>query len=318
MIDRLLTVGEGLVVFRTAPDDSLRRASAVTVSTGGAEGNVAMSAARLRLHSTWMGRVGADVLGERVLRELRAEGVNAVSVVDPARPTGLLVKEISAGGRTEVSYYRSASAGSALSADDVETLEITAGTLVHLTGITPGLSASARQAVDRLLELARSAGASVSFDVNHRSRLWQGEDAGPVYRSIARCADILFASVDEVGLLLPGWSGGDAATAATAAEALAAAGHSHVIVTDGARGSAVTVDGVTTLGASVPVDVVDTVGAGDAFVAGYLVALSRGDDVDSRLLLASRLGAAACTHAGDWEGVSDWAEHDDAGEPVRR
>jgi 2-dehydro-3-deoxygluconokinase len=315
MIDRLLTVGEGLAVFRTAPDESLRRAPAVTVSTGGAEGNVAMSAARLGLPSTWMGRVGADGLGERVLRELKAEGVNALSVIDPARPTGLLVKEISAGGRTEVSYYRSASAGSALSADDVETLEITAGTLVHLTGITPGLSASAREAVDRLLELARAAGASVSFDVNHRTRVWHNEDAGPVYRSIARCTDILFASVDEVGLLLPGWSGGDAATAA---EALAAAGHTHVIVTDGARGSAVTVDGVTTLGASVPVDVVDTVGAGDAFVAGYLVALSREDDVDTRLLLASRLGAAACTHAGDWEGVSDWAEHDDTQEPVRR
>jgi 2-dehydro-3-deoxygluconokinase len=58
------------------------------------------------------------------------------------------------------------------------------------------------------------------------------------------------------------------------------------------------------------VDVVDTVGAGDAFVAGYLVALSRGDDVETRLRLASQLGAAACVHAGDWEGVAAWSPAD--------
>ena len=146
----------------------------------------------------------------------------------------------------------------------------------------------------------------VSFDVNHRSRLWPTRSAGTVYRQLAQRADIVFSSVDEVGLLLPGRHG-EGATAAEAAEALAAHGHRHVVVTDGARGSAARIDGTTTLGAAVPVTVVDTVGAGDAFVGGYLVALSRGADVDERLRLASQLGAAACRHAGDWEGVAGWS-----------
>jgi 2-dehydro-3-deoxygluconokinase len=309
MIDRLITVGEGLAVFRTDSVDGLRRAPDVTVSTGGAEGNVAMAAARLGLAATWLGRVGADGLGERVVRELRAEGVDVRAIVDPTHPTGLLIKEVTAGGRTDVTYYRALSAGSTLHPDDVDRLELTAGTLVHLTGITAALSASARDAVERLLARASEAGSTVSFDVNHRSRLWSTVDAGPTYRTIARCADIVFASVDEVGLLLPGWIG-EQATAADAADALAADGHRHVVVTDGAHGSAARIDDVTTLGTSVPVDVVDTVGAGDAFVAGYLVALSRGDDVETRLRLASQLGAAACVHAGDWEGVAAWSPAD--------
>lgn len=306
MIDRLVTMGEGLAVFRTDSDDGLRRAPEATVSTGGAEGNVAMAAARLGLASTWLGRVGTDGLGDRVVRELRAEGVDVRAIVDPRHPTGLLVKEVAADGRTEVVYYRAHSAGSALCAADLDRIELGEGTLVHLTGITAALSVSARDAVDHLLARASEAGSTVSFDVNHRSRLWSTFDAGPVYRSIAQRADIVFASVDEVDLLLPGW-GGDAANAADAAQALGAGGHRHVIVTDGAHGSAARIDGVTTLGTSVPVAVVDTVGAGDAFVGGYLVALSRGDDVETRLLLASQLGAAACRHSGDWEGVAGWS-----------
>ena len=317
MIDRLVTVGEGLGVFRTDSPDGLRRAADVTVSTGGAEGNVAMAVARLGLPAVWLGRVGADGIGERVTRELRAEGVEVHAIVDPGHPTGLLVKQITSAGRTDVGYYRSLSAGSTLCAADVEQLELTAHTLVHVTGITVGLSTSAHEAIDRLLDRAGEAECTVSFDVNHRNRLWSTRTASTVYRHLAHRADIVFSSVDEVGLLLPGWHG-EGATAAEAADALAAAGHRHVVVTDGARGSAARIDDTTTLGSAVPVAVVDTVGAGDAFVGGYLVGLSRGDDVDGCLRLASQLGAAACRHAGDWEGVAGWSIDETDREPVRR
>ena len=317
MIDRLVTIGEGLGVFRTESPDGLRRAPDVAVSTGGAEGNVAMAVARLGLPAVWLGRVGADGLGERVTRELRAEGVDVRAIVDPDHPTGLLVKQISSAGRTDVGYYRALSAGSTLCAADVEQLELSARTLVHVTGITAGLSPSALEAIDRLLERAGEAGCTVSFDVNHRSRLWSMRSAGIVYRQLSHRADIVFSSVDEVGLLLPDWRG-DGATAAEAAEALTANGHRHVVVTDGARGSAARIEDTTTLGAAVPVTVVDTVGAGDAFVGGYLVALSRGDDVAERLALASQLGAAACRHAGDWEGVAGWSLDEAGREPVNR
>ncbi|MFW8745442.1 PfkB family carbohydrate kinase, partial [Mesorhizobium japonicum] len=139
MIDRLVTFGEGLVVLRGS---ELDRAPGLALGTGGAEANVAMAAARSGAVATWLGRVGDDAFGRRVVRELRAEGVTVLPIVDPA-PTGVIVKELHAGGRTGVSYYRHDSAGSRLSAADVDDLPLTDTTLVHLTGITPALSPSA-------------------------------------------------------------------------------------------------------------------------------------------------------------------------------
>ena len=302
MIDRIATLGEGLAIFRADEGEPLWHRETVHVATGGAEANVAMSVARLGIPVTWLGRVGDDALGRRIVRELRGEGVDVHAIVDPDAPTGLLVKELHAGGRTRVSYYRGGSAGSRLTVADADLLELTRSTLVHLTGITPGLSAGAHGAVERVLQRARELGAAVSFDVNHRSRLWDAAAASSVYRAIAQRADIVFTSVDEVPLLAPYWNGGDADDAAAA---LAALGHRHVVVTAGARGAVAHIDGEVSAVAAVPVRVVDTVGAGDAFVGGYLAGWASGQDATERLELAALLGAAACRHPGDWEGAAD-------------
>jgi 2-dehydro-3-deoxygluconokinase len=237
-----------------------------------------------------------------VVRELRAEGVTVLADVDRGAPTGMLVKELHPGGRTSVSYYRRESAGSRLSPADVDALPITSTTLLHVTGITPALSPSARAATAAAVDRAAAAGATVSFDLNHRSRLWSSDEAMPVYRDLAERADILFVGLDEVGMLLPTWVAGDAADAAAA---LAAQGRRHVVVTAGAAGAVALIEGRSHAVAAVPVDVVDSVGAGDAFVGGYLAGLLAGEDATDRLRRAAILGAAACRHPGDWEGAAD-------------
>ncbi|MFC5502701.1 sugar kinase [Lysinimonas soli] len=302
MISRVVTVGEALAVLRNPPDEPSWLARELILGTGGAEGNVAMALARSGVPVRWIGRVGADAMGRRVARELRAEGVEVRAIQDGEHPTGLLLKDTSADGRTRVVYYRKGSAGSRLSEADVAEEPLDAGTLLHLTGITPALSESARAAAALLLDRAEESGSTVSFDVNHRARLWGAEDAAAVYRAIAARAAVLFASVDEVPLLLPGWQGTDPAAAATA---LAEAGHGHVVVTAGARGAAALRDGASYIQPAVPVRVVDTVGAGDAFVAGYLARLIAGDDPAAALARGALLGAAACRHPGDWEGAAD-------------
>ena len=311
MIDRVVTVGEALAVFRTTPGQSLWRAEQVAVGTGGAEANVAMTLAHRGVPVTWAGRVGDDSLGRRVTRELQAEGVTVSAVRDAARPTGLLVKDVRGDGRTVVSYYRSDSAGSALSVTDVDdlALDLGPGVLLHLTGITSALSSSAADAVEHLVGMARSAGASVSVDVNHRPRLWGDRPAASSHRLLAAASDVLFASVDEVPLLVDGAENdlqaipGDRATAA--ATVLAEHGHRHVVVTDGAAGSAAVHDEVVASMPALDVAVVDTVGAGDAFVGGYLAAWSRGESLSGRLTAGCISGAAACRHGGDWEGAVD-------------
>ncbi|AGL19192.1 sugar kinase [Actinoplanes sp. N902-109] len=314
MIDRIVTLGEALAVFRTGPGGPLWQARHVELSTGGAEANVAMAVARRGVPVSWFGRVGADELGRRVVRELRAEGVDVHATVDREHPTGLLVKDIRPGGRTSVGYYRRDSAGSRLEVADVDRIPLDAGALLHLTGITPGLSAGCGAAVARLAERATAAGATLSFDVNHRRKLWSDDSAAPVYRALAARADLLFASVEEVPLLLPGWTG---TQADAAARALAGRGHRQVVVTAGARGAYALIDGTGYEVAAVPLDgIVDTVGAGDAFVGGYLAELVAGSPVRQRLRTAAVLGAAACRHPGDWEGVADTAGLEPDGVPA--
>lgn len=311
-IERVVTVGEGLAVFRSGPDEQLWRAEQVTVGTGGAEANVAMTLAHLGVPVVWAGRVAADSLARRVVRELRAEGVTVRTVVDPDRPTGLLVKDVRADGRTAVSYHRAGCAGSALTAADVDALDLdlAPGTLVHVTGITGCLSDSAAEAVRHLVARAREAGALVSFDVNHRPRLWGDRPAAEAHRELAAAADLVVASIDEVPFLVgPSFEFDTRASgleqAELAADALAGAGHRHVVVTAGAAGAFAVDGGDRAPSVAHEIDVVDTVGAGDAFVGGYLAGWARGEVLTGRLRLASLSGAAVCRHAGDWEGAVD-------------
>ncbi|WP_353813602.1 sugar kinase [Agromyces sp. SYSU T00266] len=296
----VLTLGEGLGVLRTRGLGSLAHESDLVVGTGGAEGNVAIGLARLGTPVTWLGRVGDDGLGTRVVRELRAEGVHVVAPTDAA-PTGLLIKETPAPGRTVVTYHRAGSAGSRLSPADLDLVDVGAFALLHVTGITPALSSTAHAAIDGAVDRARAAGVPVSFDVNHRSSLWPDPaSAAIVYRSLAAQADLVFAGLDEAELLTG--LDGAGATPSGLARAIADLGPSEVVVKLGEAGAIAFADGEVHERAAVPVAVVDTVGAGDAFVAGFLAARLAGEDVDGRLDLAVRTGAAACTHPGDWEG----------------
>jgi 2-dehydro-3-deoxygluconokinase len=313
----VLTLGEGLGVLRTRGLGSLAHESDLVVGTGGAEGNVAIGLARLGTPVTWLGRVGDDGLGTRVVRELRAEGVTVVAPIDPAAATGLLIKETPAPGRTVVTYHRAGSAGSRLSPGDLDLVDIAEFELVHVTGITPAVSETAHATIDTVVDRARAAGVPVSFDVNHRSSLWtDAAAASVVHRSIAARADLVFAGVDEAALL----TGLADAAPADLARAIAALGPAEVVVKLGEHGALALVDGVVHERAAVPVAVVDTVGAGDAFVAGYLAARLAGESVDGRLDLAVRTGAAACTHPGDWEGFPTRRdlERQVGGDPVSR
>ncbi len=88
-----------------------------------------------------------------------------------------MLKERPAPDRITVTYYRAASAGSRLSAADVEQLRIHEFDLLHLTGITPALSPSCRDAMAVALRVANETRIPVSFDVNYRSRLWPADIA---------------------------------------------------------------------------------------------------------------------------------------------
>lgn len=309
-----MTLGETMGLLRAASIGSLEHVSDFALHIGGTESNVAIGVTRLGGTARWMGRVGDDGVGRRVLRELRAERVELSAVVDPDARTGLMLKETPTAGSTRVSYYRSGSAGSRLRPEDLDLEAIRAAGVLHVTGITLALSDSAAAAVHSAVDVAAAAGVPVSFDVNHRAALWAGRDPAAAYRAIAERATVVFAGDDEAALLVgPG-------TPAELASRLAALGPAQAVVKLGERGCVARVDGDEYAADAIPITPLDTVGAGDAFVAGYLTALLEGLAPAERLNLAVRCGAFACLGPGDWESLPRRADLDAApgSDPVVR
>ncbi len=312
-LGRLVTLGETMALFRASRRGALATQSDFTLSTGGAESNVAVGAQRLGLSATWIGVVGGDPLGHRILRDLKAEGVIVHARIDPAAPTGVMVKEQLAPGRNRVTFLRRGSAGSRLCADDVHEGLIASADVLHVTGIPAALSASAAEAVRTAIRHARNHSVTVSFDVNHRASLWDRDPRG-IYHELARSADVLFAGDEEAALLV------GEGQAAELAVRLAALGPREVVVKRGADGALGYVDGVVVERPGRTITPVDTVGAGDAFVAAYLATRLTGGDLAQRLAAGVTAGAWACLSDGDWEGsptVADLASFDTP-DPVAR
>lgn len=302
----LLTFGESMVSLRSA--GPLSAGGSLAMHVAGAESNVAVGVARLGHSVTWAGAVGADPHGEYILRQLRSEGITVRHRLDTERSTGVMFLEQRTADVTRAFYYRAGSAGSTVSRDDVDHALAAGPRVLHLTGITPALSPEARKAFEYAAERAAADGVVVSLDVNYRSRLWSRDEARAVLAPIARHASILIASDDELDLVASAaLSGSDSLGNDDAETALAALlleqGVGEVVVKRGAAGAGVHTAAGRFEAPAVTVTSIDTVGAGDAFTAGYLSALLDGEDVAGRLQRGAVMGAFAVSTAGDWEGL---------------
>jgi 2-dehydro-3-deoxygluconokinase len=298
----ILTLGETMGLAVTACGEPLQHASTARFAVAGAESTVAIGVRRLGVESCWVGVVGADGLGERIRRELRAEGVDVRFVrTDPDATTGFMLRELRTGELTRVTYYRAGSAGSRLSVRDIEAAFAELHpSVVHVTGITPALSDDASAAFLAAIELARSIGAAVSLDVNHRPSLPGCADAMKIVQGVV--PDVLFVGDDELYVLT------DETDPVAAVAALAAGGIPEIVVKRGRYGAIARIDGVDTAIDAFPVRVIDVVGAGDGFVAGYLAARAEGRSADERLRWATICAAYTVGSPGDWEGLPTRAE----------
>jgi 2-dehydro-3-deoxygluconokinase len=269
----VVALGEPLVQLSPPSGQGLQTTGTLEVHTAGAEMNVAMGLARLGHRAAFMGRVGMDPFGARILSELRSAGVDVSAVrQDPRRPTGIYLKDHDA-TRTSVYYYREGSAATAMSPADLGSVAAAPGWF-HVTGITAALSDSCAALIDEVLA-TRPGRAQVSFDVNHRPSLWPTARAGQVLRDLARRADLVFVGRDEAAALWKTYSAEDVRRLLP---------HVPVLVVKDAAAGATSFRGdqVTTV-PSLPVRVVEAVGAGDAFAAAYLSATLA--DADQRTAL---------------------------------
>lgn len=290
----VVTAGEAMVLLLPPGPGYLRHHAHLEVRVGGAEANTAVGLARLGFRVGFLTRLGQDELGELVLSRLRAEGVEVWARRTEA-PTGLYLRERLPGGRGRVHYYRQGSAASLLSPEDLETSHLKGAKVLHLTGITPALSPTARIFVLSALKAAKELGLAVSLDVNYRKKLWGASEARSFLEETLPMVDILFLS-EEDGRLWP-LKGPDLLAA------LATLGPREVILKRGKEGSLGLIQDNLLEAPSFRVEEVDPVGAGDAFNAGYLAGLLWGLPPEERLRLGNALGALAVTVLGDYEGA---------------
>ncbi|MGW9413938.1 sugar kinase [Arthrobacter cupressi] len=291
-------IGETMAMLTPVNGVPLHRADELHCSIGGAESNVAMGLAAMGLDAHWVGRVGHDGFGTRIIEDLRDHGVGVSGVeMDPGLPTGLYVKvpaqETDPDAGSSVLYYRQGSAASAMApatlANPAVAELIAKAGLIHLSGITAALSADCRALLEILLKAPRN-GRLITFDVNWRAALWAGPNTAgqdkSVLRQLANLADIVLVGKDEAGhafgttdegelrALMP-----DPAVVVIKNEAISAI----ALHRDGRR------DEVPALS----VEVVEPVGAGDSFAAGYLSGVLFG--LNQKASLRRGHAAAACT-----------------------
>lgn len=271
-------------------------------SAGGAEANVARVFRELDVDASWISRVGDDGFGRYLVGQLIEAGVDTSAVtIDGRRPTGMYVKQCGAGsgqpfdlarGDSAMTYFRNGSAASALSPADLEGAARTLlrdADLVHFSGITVALSESAANLTRALL----GESAMVSFDLNYRPALWRSDidSAATILGDHVRGSDVVLMGADEAGEVFGTADAAELRDLFPQPRLLVIKNDAHTVTEfDGSERTDVS---------ALTLDVVEKIGAGDAFAGGYLTGVLTGKSAVERIRLGHLCAAGALTGHGD-------------------
>jgi len=290
----LVGIGEVMLRLSIPSPARIETARQLDVQVGGAEANVAAACARLGLRTAWVSALPANAWGERIRRELTGHGVDCahVRMLDDAR-VGVYFLEFGAAPRPiRVLYDRRDSAFARLTPEAIDWEPVRRARLVHVTGITPALGSGPR----RIVEQALREGAAVSFDLNYRSALWAPREAQAFVESALPAVRHVFMGEAEARTVL-GLSGAPEAILEVLGRL---APKATVALLQGQAGSTVLADGrLWRPSRTHTVQVVDPVGAGDAYVAGFLWATLNGRGPQDAVDAGAAVAALKCSTWGD-------------------
>lgn len=300
----VVTGGEAMGLLLASDDVALGSARRFDAEIAGAESNVAIGLARLGHRVAFYGRVGDDVFGERIRRELRGEGVDVSALVtDDERETGLLFRDTVQGSPLTVVYRRTGSAATALIPEDLPSGAIRSARVLHVTGITAALSDTTYEATLAAMTMAQNAGVQVSFDPNLRLRLASVDRWREIVEAMSRHCDVVLSGADEAQLICP-----EQAPVVWFGER----GVGTVVIKHGAQGA--TEHDIAAKrswhAAARSVPMVDPVGAGDAFDAGWLSGRLRDQPPQQRLAEACAVASLVVAARGDFTGLPDSRRRD--------
>jgi 2-dehydro-3-deoxygluconokinase len=284
----IVSIGEPMVEFnQTRPGEPQ-----YLQGFGGDSSNMIIAAARSGAHSAYVTRVGNDEFGRMLLALWRHERVDTSGVyVDPEALTGVYFVTHGEKGHA-FSYLRAGSAASRMRPETLPMDTIRAARFVHATGISVAISSTSADAVFAAFEVARKAGARVSFDANLRLALWPLARARAVITAAARLADYFFPSIDDARTLSGLQSTGEIlewSHSLGPAVVFLKLGAEGVIVSDSSRREHI---------APLGVNAVDATGAGDCFAGAALARLAAGDSIWEAARYANAAAALATTGFG--------------------
>ena len=296
----VITIGDAMIAFNPSRTGPMRFVESFHRNIGGAELNVAIGCSRLGLNAGWISCLGNDPFGKYIRNFARGEGIDTskVRLVD-GYSTSLNFKEIMEDGSVSTFYYRDNSPLLALNpTTDLVDEYFKNAKVFHFTGIFPAVTEENIEITKKALELAKKHGLTVSFDPNIRLKLWSKERAREVLRSFLPYVDILLAGIDEMEIILGTTNVNDII------KKCESYGIRHVILKRGSNGAIGYHEGeLIELPAVENTNVVDTVGAGDGFDAGYLYSFLQGWTLKRSLQFANTIGSMVVEVMGDNEGL---------------
>jgi len=299
----VVTFGEAMV--RLSPPDfkRLEQTTVLDVNCGGGEYNVAVGCARLGLRAAWVSRLTNNPLGRLVANKAREHGVDVSSVkwVEGDR-VGLYFLELGASPRASRVYYdRAHSAISRIEAGDIDWSVLKEARVFHVSGITPALSQACAAQTALALQTARQYGCTTTFDLNYRKTLWTQEQARNCMEPMMEHVDVLISTEDDTNLVF-GMEGAPPEIAESLAQrfgfqAAAITMRTAPTVWRGQWTAVAYADRLYT-DKTYDLEIVDRVGSGDAFSAGFIFGYLDGD-LQKALEYGNAMSVIKHSHPGD-------------------
>lgn len=301
---KCILFGEPMALLIADEVGPLEEVEHFTRAMSGAEVNVSIGLTRLGHQVEYLTRLGDDPFGHYIVATLKEAKIGTSLITfDKVYRTGIQLKNrVTDGSDPYAPYYRKGSAASHICKEEIDEIDLSDVDLIHITGIPPALSQTAREAAFRLAERAKENGIYLSFDPNLRLALWEDRETMiSVVNSLAVAADLILPGVVECGVLT------GTTDLKESAEFFHRLGVHTVIIKNGAKGAYVSVKGNRPYhvnGFRVKT-VVDTVGAGDGFAVGVLSGVLEGLPLSDSVLRGNAIGAIQVTSVSDNDALPD-------------
>jgi 2-dehydro-3-deoxygluconokinase len=322
----VITFGEAMIRLSPPHFERLEQAVSLDVRIGGGELNVAVGVSRLGLKSAWVSRLPQNALGRLLENRARQAGVDTSEMIwTPEGRLGLYFVEFGAAPRaSSVLYDRAHSAISAIQPSEVDWKRVLAGARwFHTSGITPALSDSAAAVTREALQAAREAGVTVSYDLNYRGKLWSPAKAQSVQEPLMQHVDVLITTEEDTSTVFK--IKAEAESESKGFQAVSAEPYQEVAKRlqekFGFKAVAVTLrenplvwrntwtaiayaDGKFYDDVKYDVEIVDRIGGGDSFSAGFIYGYLTHNSYAAALRYGNAFSALKHTMPGDFNWAS--------------